>query len=154
MPRLGRSKHHRSKSPADSSRSSSPGATRTYKPTPSNVEDLKRLLLVEKRLAELNAHSRELRKDKATLQRTVLEFMKDNRVGDISLNGGFAIIRKETKRKEPMKMEYLEKGLARRFGISQDEAHDVIAQIKDSLQVSSKEVLQLKKPPKKKTKTN
>lgn len=164
MPRLGSSKDHhgrksqRSKSPthsSDSSRSRSParGDThRAFKPSQSNVEDLKRLLLVEKRLSELNSAAKELRKDKASLQQTVLTFMKHNRVGDIALNGGYSIVRKESKRKAPMRMEDLEKGLVRRFRISKEEAHEIIAQIKESMDTNSREVLQLKKPPKTKSK--
>lgn len=117
-----------------------------------NVDALKRLLQVEKRLAEVNSHAKTLRKDKSALQRTVLEFMKENRVGDIALRDGYSLIRKETQRKEPLKFADLEKGLARKFRISQEEMHEIIATIKSSTHVSTRVVLQLKKPPKKKSK--
>lgn len=80
--------------------------------------------------------------------------MRDNHVGDIALNGGYAVIRKQTQKKAPLKLEDLEKGLARRFRITREEAKEIIVQIKGGLQVTSNEVLQLKKPPKKKPKTN
>lgn len=103
---------------------------------------------------QLNSDAKQLRKDKKTLQQVVLDFMRDNHVGDIALNGGYAVIRKQTQKKAPLKLEDLEKGLARRFRITREEAKEIIVQIKGGLQVTSNEVLQLKKPPKKKPKTN
>lgn len=153
MPRGSKERHHRDKSHSDSD-SSSPTRrdNHGYTPSKENVESLKRLLQVQKKLDELNSHAKLLRKDKASLQKTVLDFMKKNRVGDIALKDGCSLIRKETQRNQPLTKEQLEKGLARRFRITQEEVHEIILQIKASTQMTSKESLQFKRPPKKKSK--
>ena len=123
MPRGSKERHHRRDKSHSDSDSSSPTRRDGFTPTKDNVESLKRLLQVQKKLDDLNSHAKLLRKDKASLQKTVLDFMKKNRVGDIALKDGCSLIRKETQRNQPLTKEQLETGLARRFRITQEEVH-------------------------------
>ena len=89
-------------------------------------------------LAEAGKRLRDIRKKKKELSEVIVEYMRKNEIDGINVKDG-KLLRKQTKRLEPLKKEHILEELAKTVG--EAKAEDVLVNIFSKRAVTNKDTL-------------